>query len=78
MPTAQSVPTAITVTEVRWTDEGKEKISLEVPCADYDALVMLSTVLSYNGLLYGRTGWNSDRCVAYYQSGVTIAHVVKG
>ena len=43
-----------------------------VACHDYDHLKTLPQVVSYNGIRCGRTGWNSDRNVAYYRSGVHI------
>lgn len=39
---------------------------LETPCVDYDALTLLPVALEFEGRRYGRTGWNSDRGVAYF------------
>lgn len=39
---------------------------LETPCRDYDHLATLPIAVEFNGRKYGRTGWNSDRNVAYY------------
>lgn len=40
---------------------------LTTACADYDALRALPEVVNFCGNLYARTGWNSDRCIAYYR-----------
>jgi len=42
-------------------------------CEDYDEFRALPQVVSQSGRLYGRTGWNSDRQVAYYQTNARIA-----
>lgn len=39
-----------------------------VPCADYDELRKLPKAIEFNGERYGRTGWNSDTCAAYYRN----------
>lgn len=41
---------------------------LECPCADYDALTLLPVAVEFEGRRYGRTGWNSDRGVAYFST----------
>jgi len=50
---------------------------LEVPCAGYEELKALSAALEYEGRVCGRSGWNSDRGVAYYNSGRKSAVGVK-
>jgi len=35
----------------------------------------LPQVISYEGRLYGKTGWNSDRQVCYYRDDAHIAKV---
>ena len=42
-------------------------------CADYDEYRALPQVVRYEERLYGRTGWNSDRGVAYYQTNARVA-----
>lgn len=51
-------------------------LCLVVTCNDYDHYKSLPAVVSYNGRLCGKTGWNSDNCRCYYQSNATIAKVV--
>jgi len=46
-----------------------------VDCANYIDYKRLPEVVSYNGQLLGKTGWNSDKNVAYYQSTANILHV---
>jgi hypothetical protein len=68
--TAQAVDGAIRVLYSYAMDGAR---FVEVPCADYDALRALPTALMFDGLVYGRTGWNSDDCKAYYRTGVALA-----
>ena len=42
-------------------------------CADYDEYRALPQVVRFEERLYGRTGWNSDRGVAYYQTNAMVA-----
>lgn len=39
---------------------------IETPCADYDAYQAIPVALEFEGRRFGRTGWNSDRNVAYF------------
>jgi len=50
---------------------------LVVPCQDYSHRSMLPEVISYANITYVITGWNSDRCVAYYKPNGLFASVVK-
>jgi len=43
------------------------------PCADYQELKRLPSAVIFEGRLYGRTGWNSDRHVAYYRTDAPVA-----
>lgn len=43
------------------------------PCADYQALAALPQAIELEGARYGRTGWNSDRKIAYFRSDATFA-----
>ncbi len=49
---------------------------LTIPCADSDVLATLPAAVEHAGTLYGRTGWNSDRCVAYFRSDASIARAL--
>jgi hypothetical protein len=51
---------------------------LETTCRDYDHLKELPEVVSYEGIICGRTGWNSDRQLAYYKSTAKVALPIKG
>lgn len=46
---------------------------IEVDCADYEAEKALPSVIQYGGRTFGMTGWNSDKCLAYYCSGKKVA-----
>jgi hypothetical protein len=48
---------------------------LEVPIIDYDTVKALPAALSFEGRRYGKTAWNSDRCVAYYRTDRSFATV---
>jgi hypothetical protein len=49
---------------------------LEVDCAEHDAFEALPRVVEMGGTLFGLTGWNSDRGVAYYKDTVAVAQAV--
>ncbi len=49
---------------------------LEVDCADHDTYMSLPRVVEKDGDLFGLTGWNSDRGMAYYKTGVPFARTV--
>ena len=40
---------------------------IETSCADYDEYAALPDAIEYDGLLLGKTGWNSDLCKACYK-----------
>ena len=51
---------------------------LLVPCSDYEEFKSLPHAVQRNGEYYGRTGWNSDRHVAYFRNDSEIAlHAVR-
>lgn len=54
--------------------EGKTCVA--VTCNDYDHYKKLPEVISHNGILCGKTGWNSDKDRCYYQSGVGLVKKV--
>jgi hypothetical protein len=47
-----------------------------VPCEDYDAFRALPDAVTFEGRTLGKTGWNSDRGVGYYQSNARLAYKV--
>lgn len=50
---------------------------ITVNCRDYDHYKILHDVMTYRDTLLGKTGWNSDKCYACYQSNASILHTVK-
>ena len=42
-------------------------------CRDADDFVRLPRAVEFDGKLLGRSGWNSDRCLAYYRSDRAVA-----
>jgi hypothetical protein len=50
---------------------------LETDCADYDAFAALPRVVERDGVMFGLTGWNSDRGMAYYKNWIALAKVVR-
>lgn len=48
-----------------------------VHCNDYDHFKRLPEVVSYNGMLLGKSGWNSDTNRCHYQSNANIVKVVR-
>ena len=42
-------------------------------CANSDELARLPKAIEVDGVRYGRTGWNSDHCVAYYRTDAQLA-----
>lgn len=58
------------------TVEGDSIIT--VSCPDYEAYSKLPAVVEFEEKLHGRTGWNSDRGVAYYKTSAPIASIIVG
>jgi len=46
---------------------------LETQCHDYDEYTRIPSAVSFDGRQYGKTGWNSDRGVAYLKTGRPFA-----
>ena len=64
--TAAPVSNAIEVIHVETLPDGVTVVI--VPCADRGVFAKLPKAIAYGGEAYGRSGWNSDRCCAYYRS----------
>jgi hypothetical protein len=47
-----------------------------VNCSDFDHFQRLPQAVSYNGILCGKSGWNSDKNHAYYQSNASLVRKV--
>ena len=45
-------------------------------CVDYNDFKRLPKVVSCEDVLYGKTGWNSDKYIAYYRNDAKIALVI--
>jgi hypothetical protein len=41
---------------------------ITVRCANYAELKKLPKAIMFRDEKYGRSGWNSDRCLAYYRT----------
>lgn len=46
---------------------------LTIDCRDWDVMRGLPKLVSFDGRVFGKTGWNSDRGIAYYSDAVRIA-----
>jgi hypothetical protein len=73
MKTATTVPAAIVLQRVGKVDG---TTVLETSCPDYDHYRALPQVVEYEGVRCGKTGWNSDRGYACYQSNALMAQAV--
>jgi hypothetical protein len=54
--------------------EGDKVIT--VNCRDYDHYSRLPECVSVEGELFGKTGWNSDKCNAYYKTNMRLARSI--
>jgi len=63
---------AIVVLEFQTLPDGVRV--LIVPCSGYDMTTTLPKVVECDGIMYGYTGWNSDRNIAYYRDDAMIAY----
>lgn len=72
--TANAVSSAIAVLSLETLPDGVQVVT--VPCADFAALEALPQAIELEGQHYGRTGWNSDRFVAYFRSDKAVATAV--
>lgn len=46
---------------------------LTVACPDHDTFQTLPDALEFKLTTFGRTGWNSDRSIAYYRTDAALA-----
>lgn len=70
---AQIAPGFFLIHTMGKTPDGTSCMSVD--CPDYDAYKALPPALAYNNVIYGKTGWNSDIDMAYYQSNARLAKV---
>lgn len=69
---AKIVPGAYSIVAAAWV-EGT--FCLVLDCENYQEYHDLPAALSYEGRVCAKTGWNSDKNVAYYQSNRTVAYL---
>ncbi len=74
MKTAQGITVSIEV--VGEDFRGDLLCGVEVACYDYDDFRKLPAGLSYEGKIFGKTGWNSDHGRAYYKVGAKFATAI--
>lgn len=73
METIRIEPNYLVADQVAWI-EGT--LCIMVYCPDYDHFRQLPQVVSYQGTLCGKTGWNSDSGRAAYQSNAQVVKKV--
>ena len=49
---------------------------IETECVGYGEFRKAPKALSFEGRTYGRTGWDSDKCRAYYSTRQQVAYAV--
>lgn len=47
-------------------------------CTSYEEYKSLPKAVKFEGMVFGKTGWNSDTGRAYYRTDALIARVIKG
>jgi hypothetical protein len=72
---AKALENAITIRSTETLPDGVKVVQLDV--ADYIDFIRKPHAIEYDGEIYGRSGWNSDRHVAYYRSDVKPAFAAK-
>ena len=50
-------------------DDGSVTFCFETSCSDYEHYSTLPDAVEMEGRVHVKTGWNSDRCRAFYKSG---------
>jgi len=68
---AKSLQNAVTVRSTETLPDGVKVVMVDV--ADYIDFIRTPHAIEYDGQIYGRTGWNSDRCIAYYRTDRLVA-----
>jgi len=62
---------------VEYTARIDDVVCAVVTCHDFDHFKRLPQVVSHDGILLGKTGWNSDTNHAHYQSNAQLVRVVR-
>jgi hypothetical protein len=68
---AQSLQNAISVKQAETLPNGVKVVMID--CCDYYDFTQKPHAVSYEGQVYGRTGWNSDKMIAYYRTDKKVA-----
>ena len=68
---AKPINDALTVLELVTLPDGVTVAT--VPCQDYDAKRRLPKAIRLGSSVLGCSGWNSDRCVAYFRTDCLVA-----
>jgi len=63
---AKPIQNAITVRSAETLPDGVKVVMLDV--ADYIDFIRTPHAIEYDGEIYGRSGWNSDKHVVYYRT----------
>lgn len=76
MTTAKAVPDLISVEPS--TCDGDYFLTVDIdPDDPYGSFEQLPAALEYEGRIYGKSGYNSDRNRAYYKAGMPLARRIK-
>lgn len=70
MPTAHSVVAVEVIVIHTLADHARE---IETSCEDYDAYKALPAAVTFDGQVFGKKGWNSDKGRAYYGTDKLVA-----
>ena len=63
---AHVVQNMVAVTSIETLPDGVAVATL--PCAGYEDWKRLPSAISYGSFNFALSGWNSDRCIAYYRT----------
>jgi hypothetical protein len=66
MKTAKPLENALIVKSVETLPDGVKVVTLD--CRDWAAFGQSPSALEYDGEVFGRTGWNSDKHIVYYRT----------
>jgi hypothetical protein len=68
---AKALYQSFTVRSTEALPDGVKVVKIDV--ADYIDFIRKPHAIEFNGEIYGRSGWNSDRCIAYYRTDKLVA-----
>jgi len=70
---ATPVQNQVSVKEVGVLPDGVKFLTIGL----YDDYIKMPIALEYEGVQYGRTGWNSDKYEVYYKDSKKTATIIK-